>query len=331
MRSLYESILDIDNDKTIDNKVQLEAYKQEIFDSCECYPDGSSIEIDGNKMYLDLHFHSSLNDCFVDQLANERGLKCLTNVMKNFDIYFCLRNSRDRDFLDVTVSITSKISWNDAVNNAMKLFNNPKWHWCTADHKEIKGKFDCIYKDHSFIHDGEERDYKELCKWFNKNSSRDLYIHLSSTTSTGKATCKNINDAILLYEYGRAVIDLENSQVKEMSVGPTTTIPASFGDGIIPHNVKTKKLVLTSDGCYIDKVARCIFNNIDLDAYPRRGYGDTVGFDRLKNILELEYETIRDNIKDLGNPEVIIKVSRRRSTQVFTLKEYRGKYILKRI
>lgn len=331
MRTLYESILDLDNEKEVDKRVQLDTYRQLIFENCGCFPDESKIEIDGKKIYLDLRFHNKIIDCYPEQLASDRGFKCLTDIMKSFDIYYCLYGGRAGDFLRLSVFDTNKTSWNDAINNAIKLFSNTKWHFCGSDHSEISGKFDCLYEDYTFIKDGEERDYKELCKWFDMNSNKPLNIRVKSSTNPGTATCKNVNTTAFSYEYGQSVIDLKDSKVDELNVGPVSSAAGAFGSGTVFHNVKAKKLTISSDGYYIDKAARCILNNIDLKAYETRDYSNTAGLNRLKTIINLEHETIRDNLKALGDPEVIIKISSSRLSKTFVLKEYRKSYILKRV
>jgi hypothetical protein len=127
---------------------------------------------------------------------------------------------------------------------------------------------------------------------------------------------------------GDVDIDIVNSNIGTLKIGRFGSNPNVQTE---LHKTKVKKLEISSGEYKLDKAMRCLFNDIDLKAYELRGYSPQLGKIKAENILNVEFETIRDNIKELGDPEIIIHLSRSRSHIDCTLKEYHKKYILKKL
>ena len=320
MRSLYESILSSNNASFADG------IKQHLIDNCGAVD--VIAEVEGDKLFLCLQYGSAFFK--TRDFCKGSGVEYLNDIMKKFNIYYILRKygySYDGNNA-LQIFVQTPTSTED-LDNLTIMFDNPKWHWCDENHNELKGKqyIDIHWDPFNGAPSG---DYKKLSKWTKTNSAIPFEVNgHNGTGDKGTHVFTNIDGDFKYDGYdGEATYILKNCKIGKLYIGDCN---ATRGP-IYSEGTKVDRIVIeTNESSYsMPSHFACLFKDIDVEQYRSRGYNSHAGLWIVEEILEKEFETVKKNIASWGNPEIEVYIVRNKANK-HILKEWRGKYILKKV
>ena len=326
MRSLYESILD--SDEQVAKDTVLAAYREKIMSACGCTPESEIDVIDG-KLYLSLRFGRTGYDIYTHQLGSQNSYDTLKDILKTTDIYYVVT---DRLILSGTGG-TNGVDWENNINNILNLFENKRWHFVDTNHKEIKGKFEVSYTELSNFQKG-SRDYKRLCDYLKKHSTKDIRIEIHGSHNDGDISVSNIDCDNVLIQYMTENCTFTNCKADVLKIGGGGYTDSFIGRCFFKNSKFNKIDIYSSNGSLLHKLYFMLKGIEAAEDQIDGRYelsGTKVSF--VKKCLKDNYDVIKKNLQAVGNPEVIINVLKQRGPGYFTFKlqEDKGKYILNSI
>ena len=326
MRSLYDILEGIlDSDEQVQHKIDAAAMKQKLI--ADCGAKDVIMDIEGDNIFLCLLYGSAFFTA--RDFCKGNGVGYLNDLMKNFNIYYILRNGGFRydshEALQIFVQTPMSI---EDLDNMTSMFDNPKWHWCDENHNELKGKqyIDIHWDPFNGAPSG---DYKKLSKWMKINSTIPFEVNgHNGYGDKGTKVLTNI-DGDFKYDghQGETTFTLKNCKIGVLKIVDSN---ATRGP-IYSEGTKVDRIVIVTSESEYDMPSHfaCLFKDINVDKYRSRGYNPHSGRWIVDEILEKEFETVKKNIASWGNPEIEVHIIRNK-VHKHILKEWRGKYILKK-
>ena len=334
MKSLYESIMQSrfpisKIEESIISKAGVgfeDKAREEIMSACGCTPE-SEIDVIDRKLYLKLRFNSyNERRVYAHALGRQNSYVTLKNILKTTDIYYVLT-----DGLTIYGSDISKgPDWMNDMNNILDLFEDKRWHFVDANHKEITGKFDVVYMEGGYFTDG-TRDYKRLCDWLKKHSTKDIHLEIHGSSGNGSISASNISCDNMLIEYMYETCTLTNCKADTLKLGGGDFSGSPIGRCFFKNSKFNKIDVYSDDSTLFNKLYFMLsgIEYVETQMDLRHSIPETK-LSLVKMYLKNYYNLVKKNLQAIGDPEVIINVKKRRGPgySTFSLQEGKDKYIL---
>lgn len=329
MRSLFEVYESItDSDEQVVKSTVLTAYGEKIMSTCGCTPE-SEFDIIDNKLYIVLRYSRNDYEIYTHLFGSRTSYSVLKDILKSTDIYYVVTNR-----LVLSGTGGSKGSdWENNINNILDLFENKRWHFVDANHKEIRGKFEVSYVENSYFKEG-SRDYKRLCDWLKKRSTKDIRIKIHGSHNDGDISVSNIDCNNIVVGYMSENCTFTNCKADVLKIGGGEYTNSFIGRCFFKNTKFNKIDVYSDDSSLLSKLYFMLSGIKDVEDLINRKYGlSETKVSLVKRCLKDDYDVIKKNLQAIGNPEITINVTKQRGPGHFTFKlqENNGKYILNSI
>lgn len=329
MRSLFEVYESIsDNDERVVNNTLLAAYREKIMSACGCTP-GSEIDAIDGELYLKLQYDKNNYEIYTHLFGSQNSYDILKTILKSTDIYYVVT---DRLVLSGTGGSIKGADWENNINNILDLFENKRWHFVDANHKEINGKFEVTYAENSNFTGG-SRDYKRLCDWLKKHATNDTEIEIHGSRR-GDISVSNIDCDNVFITYTSGGCTFTNCKADKLKICNLWYVDSHVGRCFFKNTKFNNVSVYSNDDTLLPKLY-FMLKGIEAaeDQIDGRYKLSGTKLSFVKDCLKNNYDVIKKNLQTIGNPSITIKVQKQKGPEHFTfmLQEDKGKYILNSI